>query len=157
MGTSISGEPTRDEQLFHEFLSLHSEQEDDPRLYFTEPFHWPKWASDAFYKPHKDRNERFKLFVFFVKNDMSPEIALAWVTWHGGYDKAAMADLSNLVSSWKKRKGRTYAYMWKTPVYVMGMDRIHPVKNLDSYDGADKENPMGFYLYDNWPQLGTNL
>lgn len=64
----------------------------------------PSWSSIPWrYKrmiiaSHKDREERFQLFIFFINNGMYPPRARYWVMWHGGYDASADRQMQELVN-----------------------------------------------------------
>lgn len=83
---------------------------------------WPKWARLSFFKKHKDRKERFQLFLFFWANGMRPESALRWIMWHGTYDTSAWRSMEDLVNHTKTPKG--VAYLNKFPVYDMNTNRV---------------------------------
>lgn len=56
---------------------------------------WPLWAVNAFFNPHKDRTDRYRLFVFFYKNGMPPWHAVFWVMWHDTYDLSAWYSIAD--------------------------------------------------------------
>lgn len=40
---------------------------------------WPRWAQSLMLRVHKRLRERYNLFVFFVMNGLSPELAQRWI------------------------------------------------------------------------------
>lgn len=120
---------------------------------------WPEWAKTSFVNSHKDRNARFKLFVFFWKNGMEPYRAAHWtIGWHNRhgfpYDQAAMRQVNELVQAAQMMRGRQYAYMWRMPVLDIQERRLHPQPGLDTYQGLDKDDSSrGFTIRNGWPVL----
>lgn len=60
---------------------------------------WPQLWVDMLLKQHKDRRERYRLFLFLWANGMEPQKAVFWVMWHFTYDKSAwlsITDAANL-------------------------------------------------------------
>lgn len=71
------------------------------------PFNsWPRWAQQAFTKQHKNRDERYKLFVFFWKNGMEPGTAASWIMRYGNYDRNAYSSLYDAVRDCYTQEGR---------------------------------------------------
>lgn len=58
---------------------------------------WPVYYRALFFKHHKNRRERFQLWLFFWANGMRPDRAVYWVMWHGGYDRSAHSSMQDLV------------------------------------------------------------
>lgn len=58
---------------------------------------WPTWVRRLFFKRHKDRNERFDMFVFFFRNGASPEQSARWVMYPGVYDASAHRSMQDAV------------------------------------------------------------
>lgn len=75
---------------------------------FFEIAKWPAWARESFFKMHKDRKERFMLFIFFWKNGMDADNAIKWVLWHGGYDDSAIRSMGDLKKNTLTVAGRQY-------------------------------------------------
>jgi len=60
---------------------------------------WPEWAVTTWLKAHKNRKDRYNLFVFFVMNGLAPQVAARLImvrdadrkhNWiYGEYDKNA--------------------------------------------------------------------
>lgn len=67
---------------------------------------WPVWAINAFFNVHKDRNERYRLFVFFYKNGMPPWHAVFWVMWHDTYDLSAWYSIADAYVETFTHEGR---------------------------------------------------
>lgn len=82
---------------------------------------WPAWARQAFFNPHKNRDQRFKLFLFFWKSGMQPERAFYWVMWHKTYDNNAYYSLRYALNQTRTAKGRDY--LNKIPVMDMAAGR----------------------------------
>lgn len=76
---------------------------------------WPSVWRRLFFKSHKDRNERYRLYMFFFQNGMFPSRAYYWVVIHGGYDFYAHSSLAALMVETQTRQGghernRTYNF-----------------------------------------------
>lgn len=83
---------------------------------------WPPWARQAFVKEHKNRDERFKLATFFWKNGMMAHQALAWVMWHGGYDRDAWRSMNDWKEMTNTSAGREY--LRNVPVMDITLGRV---------------------------------
>jgi hypothetical protein len=66
---------------------------------------WPEWAVRSFFKPHKNNEERFTLFCFFVRSGLEPNTAARFILWHNTYDEAAHKQLRVLVQDFFGRNG----------------------------------------------------
>jgi len=80
---------------------------------------WPLWAKQSFLNKHKDRKQRFWLWLFLWKNGMRPERAVYWVMRHGGYDRNAWSSLQDLVKQTYTKEGRSYLTKQGFAVYDM--------------------------------------
>lgn len=58
---------------------------------------WPQWAVRLYLLAHKDRVQRFSLWLFFVGNGLEPNIARQWILSGGGYDLSAIRQMQELV------------------------------------------------------------
>lgn len=58
---------------------------------------WPVWARKLFFKEHKNRVDRFTLFVFLVGNGTEPKIARRLIL-VGQYDASAHNQMEELVT-----------------------------------------------------------
>lgn len=87
---------------------------------------WPAWAKMSFDKKHKNRNERFKLFVFFWRNGMEPGTARRWVMIHDTYDKAAWESMEDLVQKTRTKHGTEY--LERIPIYIFNSNRVEEYK-----------------------------
>jgi len=79
---------------------------DDPKT-------WPLVWIRLLFTAHKDRRERYRLFVFLWKNGVPPLIARQWVMYHGivnhakfGYDRSAWSSLEDAVKDTQTAEGR---------------------------------------------------
>lgn len=82
---------------------------------------WPPWAQNVYMKPHKNRVERFTLWVFLVGNGLEPELARGWVLLGGGYDSEALRQMHELVTTgpttpvvtyWDMANARNMVLQW---------------------------------------------
>lgn len=69
---------------------------------------WPVWLQQIFLKRHKNRQERFKLWLFFWRNGMHRRRATYWVMSHGSYDRTAWASIQDLSRMSETREGQEY-------------------------------------------------
>lgn len=90
---------------------------------------WPTWAQVAFQKPHKDRNERFYLFVFLWKNGLEAWKAKEWMMWHRTYDRSAWQSMSDLEAMTRVKGGRLY--LQRFPVMDMALGRVERQTDLN--------------------------
>lgn len=81
------------------------EIEDEDWFEFSQ---WPTWAKSSYLKRHKNRAERFNLWLFFWRNGMLPERATHFVLIHGGYDQDAYRSLISLERQSETEAGREY-------------------------------------------------
>lgn len=65
---------------------------------------WPDAIRTAAMKKHKNRSDRFKMFVFFVGNGMNPNIAIERIIADDPVDKAGMDDLLQMFDRIKKNR-----------------------------------------------------
>lgn len=68
---------------------------------------WPRWLQQIFINSHKSLNERYRLWMFFYRNGMPPEVAVFWTMWHGGYDSGAWRAILHLASRSLTVSGRS--------------------------------------------------
>lgn len=78
---------------------------------------WPSWARLSFFKPHKNRSERFHLWLFFWANGMRAERATYWVMYHRTYDQSAWRSMADLENQTRCQAG--LKYLNNFPVYDM--------------------------------------
>jgi len=78
----------------------------------ADPKTWPLFWIDKLFTGHKDRRERYRLFVFLWKNGVPPDMAMDWTLYHGintryfGYDRSAYSSLWDAVKDTKTQEGR---------------------------------------------------
>lgn len=83
---------------------------------------WPKLWQNMFLKPHKNRDERYKLFCFFYQNGMRAEHAVFWVMWHCTYDKNAWQSITDAANDTLTDRGRNK--LFRTRVYNIYLGRV---------------------------------
>lgn len=83
---------------------------------------WPQWARQALQNPHKNREDRFNLFVFLWKNGMEAWRAQEWVMYHKTYDTSAWKSMQDVVNHTKTREGRLY--LRRIPMMDMELGRV---------------------------------
>lgn len=89
---------------------------------------WPLWAKQSFLKPHKNRNERYYLWIFLWKNGMEPHRASYWVMKHGGYDREGWQSIRDLENKAKTPHGRRYLGLPR--IWDMELRRPTSIKDL---------------------------
>jgi len=72
---------------------------------------WPQPWPDLFFNPHKDRRDRYRLFVFFWLNGMPAHRCVYWVMWHRTYDRAAWRSIMDVVRDTETDSGRARLQM----------------------------------------------
>lgn len=65
---------------------------------------WPQWAQTLYMLKHKNRTQRFSLWVFLVGNGLESDLARGWVLLGGGYDKDAFKQMHELVTKGPTRE-----------------------------------------------------
>jgi len=111
--------PISQQEIF-ELSALNAIEQSDEFFPFNK---WPQWAKSLFLIKHKDRNQRFRLWIFFWKNGMEANRARYWVMFGGGYDRSAWSSMQDLVNKTQTPQGR--AYLGKFPVYDILADKVH--------------------------------
>lgn len=92
----------------------------------ADPKQWPIHWIQLLFTAHKNRRERYRLFVFLWKNGVPPDIAVGWVMYHGTvnrkfeYDRSAWSSMDDAVNETKSVDGR---------------ERLKRVKCLDLISG----------------------
>lgn len=69
---------------------------------------WPRYLQDMMRIRHKNRQQRFKLFVFFWVNGVEPSVAKFLVMNRGQYDRQAWQSMNDLVNQTQTPQGRRY-------------------------------------------------
>lgn len=67
---------------------------------------WPKMWRQIFFNSHKDRSDRYRLFVFLYQNGMPPHHAVYWTMWHCTYDSSAWNSILDAANSTLTSRGR---------------------------------------------------
>jgi hypothetical protein len=84
----------------------------------------PRLWQNLILKSHKNRDERFKLFVFLWSNGMPPLEARKVVMWHHGkttqYDRSAWQGIAAAVKLTEDESGREYLRKIHVWDYILG-------------------------------------
>lgn len=87
------------------------------------------WPADPwrrlFLKPHKNNNERYRLFAFLYLNGMDCRKAAYWVLWHNTYDASATSDIVGLCGRLERGDPKTVAAMNRNRVFDFALDKVN--------------------------------
>jgi len=89
---------------------------------FPTPASWPDLWRAMLFNPHKDRRDRYRLFVFLWGNGMQPHHAVFWVMWHGGYDRSAWNSIIDAANDTLTDAGRSR--LRSAPIYSLEAGRV---------------------------------
>jgi len=83
---------------------------------------WPDLWKAIMFEPHKDRRQRYRLFVFLYSNGMMAHHAVYWTMWHGGYDRSAWGSIVDAANDTLTVDGRRR--LAQCPVFNFELGRV---------------------------------
>lgn len=103
----------------------------------TDFWRWPQWLRNLYLKEHKNRQERWDLFVILTKNGVHPDVACNSIMIDNSvYDEKAIRQMYEIRDCFLQKIGRCYWNQWNKRVYMLSEKVYHPDDFV--YDGKDK-------------------
>lgn len=105
--------------------ALHREWADYAESWAIEdmPYLWRR----ALFAPHKDRQDRYRLFVFLWFNGMMAHHAVYWVMWHNTYDHSAWSSIVDAANQTLDPEGREK--LGRNRIFNMMTQRVERVSD----------------------------
>lgn len=88
----------------------------------------PRIWQALIFNPHKNRADRYRLFVFLWSNGMMAHHAVYWVMWHNTYDSAAWRSITDAANDTLTFAG--LRRLARNNVYCMEEKRVVPAVNV---------------------------
>lgn len=86
---------------------------------------WPSVWRRLFFKPHKNNNERYRLFAFLYLNGLPGGSCVYWVMYHNTYDSTAWRDMRTLSFKLGNNDPKTVAAMNRNRVYDFALGKVN--------------------------------
>lgn len=109
---------------------------------------WPGFLTAMLLNPRKPRGDRFKLFVFFVRNGVEPSIAGDWVGWWNKYAAEfttgdGITHIQQMVADMNSNVARRRFNYFKPPYYDLELRRVqYGPQTLEAFISGEELAPL---------------